>query len=1251
MFQVSFGASRVLSAMSILMIAALVLGGCREEGGNGPGSSGNQDGFSEGVGADAQGDSLLETTGDVADDGLPGDQVDPSDSTGDDGGGEVVMPQVIDCGALPAASSGTCDVVEGSTALRIRGTVLSGDDVFLGGEVFVSPGGQILCVDCDCSGEVEAAGATVITCADGIVSAGLINAHDHIGFGQNAPGDWGDERFDHRHDWRKGKNGHDKISVQGNASKENKVWCELRHLVSGATSVAGSADAMGFLRNLDGGDQHGLGQPEADYNTFPLGDSNGSQIASGCDYPKPDSVSSLEKVDCYHAHVAEGINAFARNEFLCVSSEENGGVDLCEANSAFVHCIGMLAVDGAELAMNQAAVVWSPRSNISLYGNTAPVTMFDAQGVLVGLGTDWSASGSMNMQRELACAASLNDTHYGGYFSTRDLWKMATINNAMLFAMDDAMGDLAPGLTADIAIFKAPGATDPYRAIIDAMPGDTVLVLRGGEPLFGDLDLMAAIPAGDEGCEEIPGGVCGVQKSICVERETGWSWSSLASANSGAYDLFFCGDPEGEPSCVPMRVGEYLGEATDADLDGDGLANADDNCPNVFNPVRPLDEGAQADHDKDGVGDSCDPCPLDADTDACSVANPNDKDQDGVDNAADNCPNDSNPLQEDGDDDGKGDACDMCPEDANPGNAPCPATIYDVKSGLMVPGTPVLVSGVVTAVAPPRFWIQVPEDAQDAELGARFSGIFVYVPSDENDSFSPPARGSLVSVSAMASEYYGQLQLENVTELEVLEAESAVPSPVIVSPEEVGTAGADRQAYEGVLVTVLDGVVTALNPPAGIGDQDPTNEYVLDDALRVNDYIYTTDPFPGIGDTMTVTGILRWANEDSKLEPRDEMDLISEMKLREFGPATVFVDEGEVDVLTTPPLVLRLTAPAPEGGLEVSLESADPEIVTVPASVLVAGGSFTADVPVTGVKGADEAVTLTAELALADGGSSSLTAEVLVVAEGRLPLPVSVDVPVLVAGQDASLTIGLDIPARAGGTVVTLSVAAAALVAAPADVTVPEGELQAEVVVSALAAGDTSLNVSTSAGDIDVDLSVADLPMTGLILSELFYNPPGEDSGKEWVEIYNGTGTEVDLSGYSLGWAGNTYTYATLQLSGSLAAGECFVVGGPETSSANHDPQYDQAVDFDPDVQNSGDTADAIALFNTPAAQISDGAVPIDALIYGGANSSDLKDETGSKGDVDVANTMSGWSLERHGDVWAEQEHPTPNNCNAALGL
>jgi len=162
--------------------------------------------------------------------------------------------------------------------------------------------------------------------------------------------------------------------------------------------------------------------------------------------------------------------------------------------------------------------------------------------------------------------------------------------------------------------------------------------------------------------------------------------------------------------------GDQTGDVCDPDFDGDGIdedgngsgvagdapctsgntINCDDNCPGVFNPSQADADGdgvadgcdncpdtpnsTQLNSDGDSLGDACDNCPLmsnqgqgDSDSDGlgdvcdqCPFAfNPNqtDSDGDGVPDACDNCPGIANPNQADFDNDGTGDSCDGCPND------------------------------------------------------------------------------------------------------------------------------------------------------------------------------------------------------------------------------------------------------------------------------------------------------------------------------------------------------------------------------------------------------------------------------------------------------------------------------------------------------------------------------------------------------------------------------------------------------------
>ncbi|MCB9786099.1 MAG: thrombospondin type 3 repeat-containing protein [Deltaproteobacteria bacterium] len=125
--------------------------------------------------------------------------------------------------------------------------------------------------------------------------------------------------------------------------------------------------------------------------------------------------------------------------------------------------------------------------------------------------------------------------------------------------------------------------------------------------------------------------------------------------------------------------GDGVGDVCDPDLDGDGIANGQDDCPEMPNPVAPGGSG-QSDLDGDGLGDACDPdidgdgagnlsdpCPLNAslsgalNEDQLAVCFP-DSDGDGAKDfdpvAPDLCPAVYDPEQGDVDGDGVGDACD-----------------------------------------------------------------------------------------------------------------------------------------------------------------------------------------------------------------------------------------------------------------------------------------------------------------------------------------------------------------------------------------------------------------------------------------------------------------------------------------------------------------------------------------------------------------------------------------------------------------
>jgi hypothetical protein len=746
--------------------------------------------------------------------------------------------------------------------------VLTPTGILEGGELLIE-NGNISCAACDCSAQSAYSGATTLTCGQGLISPGLINAHDHLGFSQGAPLGHGTERYRHRHEWRKGKNGKTKITTPSNSDGDDgETWVEMRQAMGGSTSIFGSDGPSGFLRNLDKGHLlEGLSGDEARYQTFPLDDNGGTMSDSGCSAYDIDSSSSAEGYNAYVPHVAEGIIDEARNEFLCVSSEDNGGEDLVFDTASFIHGIGLKAQDIALMATESTGLIWAPRSNTDLYGMTADAPLYHSLGAQIAIGTDWSYSGSIHVQRELQCAAQWNDTYWNGYFSDDQLVAMATHQAAELLGFAAEIGSLSSGKVADVAIWDASTNQD-YQAILSAGPKDVVLVLRGGEVLYGDATLVNSLASGDN-CDSLD--VCGSSKALCVQREIGQGFSAFESTlDSGdTYDLFFCGTPTSEPSCDPFRpeggeVPIYSGSITSGDSDGDGIANGSDNCASHFNPVKPIDGSTQADYDGDGLGDICDPCPLNADTTSCSSIDPNDGDGDGVANSADNCSGIANTDQADSDSDGVGDVCDDCPNTTNVLGG-CPTLIYDIKQGNVAVGESVALQNVVvTAATDMAFWVSVDPAGSDW-TSADHAAIFAWNPGSDTQ----PSPGDKVNVGGSINDFHGQIQL-SVSNVEVLASGVSVPDVITLT----ASAFAAADAYEGSLVK-LSGVSVSDATPTAQDGEDVEGEFEVGDGIRVNDYIYLADPMPSEGTSYTsITGMLHYRWGQLQLTPRSAADYV-----------------------------------------------------------------------------------------------------------------------------------------------------------------------------------------------------------------------------------------------------------------------------------------------------------------------------------------------------------------------------------------
>ncbi len=1068
---------------------------------------------------------------DMGDMTVDGDMDTPPGDMGDMnppvGGDVVTCPDVV-----PAPSAGAlCNVTAGTgDNVVLRGTVLAEGVIYENGAVIYEGGttnGKILYAGCDYAAEASAQDATLVECADGVISPGTLNAHDHLGFNANgSPQPHGDERFDHRHDWRRGIRGHMRVRSSGSNNKREAVqYSELRHLMSGTTSIAGSSGAPGFLRNVDQvSNNEGLDGITVEYQTFPLGDSGGELIDTGCNYPRVDGSNVLNNT-IYLPHVAEGIDAESNNEFKCLNG--GAGDDVIAENTSIIHGIGLTAADIADLSASGSKLVWSPRTNIDLYGQTADIPTYKRLGVTIALGTDWIISGSMNMQREMACASYLNSNYYNNILTQRDLFEIATINSAIALGVEDRLGSIAPGKLADLVIYDGSETGAGYRAMLESTSKEVKLVMRGGRTLYGDASLVdSLVGAANAGqCETVD--VCGSSQKVCAELDTGSTISTMRTeANNPPYPLFFCETPENEPSCVPFRPGEYDGVPSAMDSDGDGITNSEDLCADVFNPARPIEMG-QPNFDQDDAGDSCDVCPVSGPGEMCAMFDPDDRDSDGVPNDMDNCPATPNDMQTDTDNDGQGDECDRCPMAANPNNGACPASIYAINDGTVAVGEFIVVEdAVISGAGIDGFFIQVPEEAA-SYTGPDFSGLFVFA----RDLMPQPERGARVTVEGTVAEFRGGIQLTNPV-INVVSMGQA-PAPVAVSEADLLRTGAKGEAYEGLLVSVSNLEV------ADVASYDQFMEIAFTGGLYMDDTLFSF-PKPAVGDSFTtVIGNVIYrdfsSSDGNRISPRDANDLITgPPALLGFNQAQVFLETNQTMAQTSPALEVELSSPAlADTQIDLTYTGA----VSGPAQVTVLQGDRSVALALTS-GAAPGAGSVTASY-----DNSSFMADVTVFDATSPRSPVSIDpmsTTILPSGMQ-TLTVTFDLPGLQDGSSFATISTSGDLSVVGSVLPIPAGSLTAGFVVDANAMGTGgTVTVSTPTGQVMSTLTISALPSECLIISEVVEG----SSFNKAVELYNCGSSDLDMSGITLCQVNgnNSNCSSDLGLMGTLAAGDVYVI-------------------------------------------------------------------------------------------------------------
>jgi 5-methylthioadenosine/S-adenosylhomocysteine deaminase len=327
----------------------------------------------------------------------------------------------------------------------------------------------------------------------GTIFPGFIELHNHLAYNAlrlwNVPLKYGD-----RGQWQRSAQYHNLVSgpMMVLGKTEGIVpaivrYVECKSLFGGVTTSQGirlvsnastPSFFVGLVRNVEN-----TGDP-----TLP----NAGALIADADSKDPKKfLQDLKSKKCYLIHLSEGVDDAARKHFLALQFAP--GQWAIASSLAGVHCNGLLKEDFHEMGTRGASMVWSPLSNLLLYGGTARVADAISENVRVGIGSDWSPSGSKNLLGEMKVAKVYSENS-GNFVKDRDIVAMATSNAAAILGWGTQLGSIEVNKRADLAVW-AGTSDDSYGALIKSHEADLQLVVINGVARYGVPALMTKLGA------------------------------------------------------------------------------------------------------------------------------------------------------------------------------------------------------------------------------------------------------------------------------------------------------------------------------------------------------------------------------------------------------------------------------------------------------------------------------------------------------------------------------------------------------------------------------------------------------------------------------------------------------------------------------------------------------------------------------------------------------------------------------------
>jgi 5-methylthioadenosine/S-adenosylhomocysteine deaminase len=193
----------------------------------------------------------------------------------------------------------------------------------------------------------------------------------------------------------------------------------------------------------------------------------------------------LKRQTCLLLHLSEGTDDAAHSHFTDLKFK-NGSWAITNA-LAGIHCVALKNANLKLMRSKGAAMIWSPLSNMLLYGQTADIASAVKNKLLIGIGSDWSPSGSKNLFGELKVARIVSKQL--GIMEDADVLALGTINPAKILKWENELGSIEKGKRADLLVLQG-NTGDVYQTFFNRSETAISLLIINGTPRYGYAELM-----------------------------------------------------------------------------------------------------------------------------------------------------------------------------------------------------------------------------------------------------------------------------------------------------------------------------------------------------------------------------------------------------------------------------------------------------------------------------------------------------------------------------------------------------------------------------------------------------------------------------------------------------------------------------------------------------------------------------------------------------------------------------------------